>query len=139
MGYRKLLEHFELGIEGLDLVMQQGIAALFFDTRGATDHDHRGFFGVSLGCGVDDLQTAHAIGDANRSQAAHARIGIGGISSRLLITGVDHFYLAFVQLFVKSQYIIAGYAKCMPQPVLVKLLDQVFPNRNLDRFHNNSS
>ena len=99
--------------------MQQGVSDLLLDTRRAADHDHRAFFGIGLGGGVDHLQSPDAIGDADRAQAAHACIGIGGVTGGLLIAGVDHFYLAVVQLFIKSQHVVPGNSKGVPQPVLV--------------------
>ena len=93
-GDGKLLEHLLLGVKLADLVMQQGVLLALLHPRRAADDDHGRLLGKGFGGGIGELQSAHAVGDADRAQAAHAGVGIGGEAGALLVAGVDEAQLA---------------------------------------------
>ena len=67
-----------LGFEGFDFVVQEGIFFAVFAARGAGDDDDGGFFGIGAGDGVEDVEPADAVGDADQADAVEAGVGIGG-------------------------------------------------------------
>ena len=108
--------------------MQQGILlALFHPRRAADDHDGR-LLREGLGGGIGQLQPAHAIGDADRAQAAHAGVGVGGEPGALLVAGVDEAQLAPGELVVKPEHVIARDAEHVAHAMGVQPLDEVFAN-----------
>ena len=71
------------------------------------------------------FKPADAIGDADRAQAAHAGVGIGGEAGALLVAGVDEAQLALGELVVEPQHVIARDAEHMAHAVRVEPLDEV--------------
>ena len=67
-GNGQLLEDLLLGVELADLVVQQGILLALFHARRAADDDDGGFLGKGFGGGIGQLQTADAIGHADRAR-----------------------------------------------------------------------
>jgi len=66
-----------LGVEITDLVVQQGGPPPLAQTRGAADDNQRRLLRVRAGHGVQDIQAADAIGDADRVQTVDAGVGVG--------------------------------------------------------------
>ena len=74
------------------------------------------------------FQSAHAVGDADRAQAAHAGVGIGGEAGALLVAGVNEAQLAAGELVVEPEHVIARDAEHMAHAMGVEPLDEVFAN-----------
>ena len=65
-----------LRVESFDLVMQKRIFLAVFSAGRATDDDDGRFFGVGAGNGIEDIQSAHAISDADQTDAVDAGISV---------------------------------------------------------------
>lgn len=80
------------------------------------------------GDGVCHFQPADAIGDAQRAQAAHARVSVGAKTGALLVAGDDGLERAAAKLLVKAEHVIAGNAKDMPHTVRAEAPDEIIAN-----------
>jgi hypothetical protein len=108
--------------------MQQWIFFTLLHSRSAANDDDGGFFREGFRRGVGDLEAADTVGDANRSESAHTRIGISGEAGALFIAGIDDAQLAFRKLIVKSEDVIAWNPEYVPHTVSVESVDEVGPN-----------
>ncbi len=109
--------------------MQQGILLPLLHPRRAANDDHGRLLGKGFGGGIGELQSAHAVSDADRAEAAHAGVGIGSEARALLIAGVDKTQLASGKLVVKPQHIIARDAEHVAHAVGIKPLDEIVADR----------
>ena len=57
--------------------MQERVFFAVFSARGAADDHDRRFFGVSPGNGVEDVESADAIRDADQADTVDARVSVG--------------------------------------------------------------
>src|SRR5690606_26883433 len=67
-----------LGAEFADAVVQQGRSPTLAQAGGAADDHHGRFLGVGAGHGVERVEPAHAVGDAQHPEAVDAGVGVGG-------------------------------------------------------------
>jgi hypothetical protein len=121
----ELFEDFLLGIELADFVMEERIFLTFFHAGRAADDDDGRFFGKRFGGGISDFETADAISDTDRPEAADAGIGISSETSALFIAGVYGPEPAFCEQVVKTEDIIAGNTEDVTDTVGVKLGDEI--------------
>src|SRR3954469_9856641 len=103
----ELLEDFLLGIELADFVMKQRVFVALANAGGAANDDDGTFFGKSASGGVGNLEPTDAIGDADGTESADPRVGIGSKASALFIAGVDGLERAVLEKIVKSKDVIA--------------------------------
>ena len=71
-----------LRLERLHLVMKERIFLAIFSPGRAAHDDHRRFLRIGAGDGVENVEPAHAVGDADQPDAVDARVGIGGETRR---------------------------------------------------------
>jgi hypothetical protein len=72
-------------------VVQERVFFTIFSAGRAADDDDGRFFGERAGDGVEDIEAADAVGDADQADAVDARIGIGGEASAGLVRHGDGF------------------------------------------------
>src|SRR5258706_3640167 len=125
----QLFEYLLLGIEFADFVMEQRIFFAFLHSRGPADDDHRRFLGEGFGSRIGDLQSADAIGDADRTETSHAGVGVSSKTGALFVASIDSAQFALRKLTIKSEDIIARNPEYMAHAMRVKTLDEVFANR----------
>lgn len=87
-GDGELPEHLLLRVELAHLVVQQRVFLALLHARRAADDDDGRFVGKRFCRGVRDFQTADAVRNADRAEPFHARVGVGGEASALLVAGV---------------------------------------------------
>ncbi len=124
-----LAEDVELALEAADLVVEEGFAAPLAHPRPAADDDHGRSLGERLCRRVHDLEAADAIGHAQGTDAVDAGIGVGGVSSPLLVRAVDDRELGSLQLVIEPQHVVAGDAEDVPHAQLGQPADEVRPDR----------
>ena len=121
---RHFAEHAHLRAEVAHAMMEQRVVARFTDPGRAADHHHRRAFGIGLGGGVDQLQSADAIGHRHRTQAADARIGIGGEAGALFITGTDQRERRLLDNLEQAEHIVAGDTEHVPDVACAQFIDE---------------
>ena len=128
-GDAQLLEHLELRAEVAHLVVEQRIVDALGQPRSAADDDDRRLFGVGPGDGVADREAADAVGDADRTQAVDAGIGVGREAGAVFARAADDVDRAFFELAVERQDVVAGNAEDVLQAVILQPADQVLADR----------
>ena len=124
-----LVEDLELRPPLAHAVVEPGVVRPLGDARGAGDEDHGALLGRRAGDRVRERQAAHAVGDAHRAHAMHARVGVGGEPGAVLPRAVHEVERAVLEHRVEGEHVVAGQAEDVPDPVVGEPADEVLPDR----------
>ncbi len=94
--------------------MQIGRASAFGQTGRAGEEHHRRPFSIGAGNGIDGVETADAIGDADRSDPVDTGVRVCGKSGAVFARGSDVFDGRGFDQLIQREHIVAGYAEDMP-------------------------
>ena len=121
-------ENIGLGLEILDLVVQERVIPPFAQARSPADHDNRRFLGIGPRDRIAEAQPTHAIRHTDRANAVHPGIGIGGKARAVLAGTADQPQRAFFHHRVEGQHVVARDAKDVADAVCSQAADQVLSN-----------
>ena len=123
-------ENVGLGLKILDLVVQERVVHPLAQARGPADHDHGRLLGIGPRDRIAKAQPAHAIGHADRADAVHAGVGVGGKARTVLARAADQPQRALFHHRVEGQHVVARDAENVAHPVVAQAADKILANRN---------
>ena len=113
-GDRQLLHHLELGLEPLDLVVQQRVPLPLVHAGGASQDDHRRLLRVCPGDAVAEAQAADAIGDGHAADAVDPGVGVGREPGRVLLGHAHQLDRARLDHLVEAEDVVPRDAEHVP-------------------------
>jgi len=113
-----------LRIKGAHFVMLQLVALAVIRGGAARNNQHRAFFSIGAGDGIEHVQPADAIGHAGNAQAIDTCISVSGKAyGRFMCHGVE-VDLGVFKPAKRRQREIARNAECIADTLIVEIIEQ---------------
>ena len=119
-----------LGFKRFYLVMEERIFLSILASRRAADHHDRRFFGIGAGNGVQNIESADAVGHTDQTDSIDTRIGVSRKASRRFMRHGDALDLGLVEPCESGQSEVTGNAERMPHATAIEVFEQEFPQRH---------